>query len=172
MRVAPAATEYVEYYQTYVGKVPDGDIRDTLRSQRDAALDLLHGVPPGLAGRRYAPGKWSMREALNHINDTERVFTFRAWWFARGLPEPLPSFDQDRAVAESGAEDRGWDELVEEFAAIRAVTLHLFETLPSAAWDRAGVASGNHFTVRALAWITAGHVEHHLRILSERYLAA
>lgn len=166
----PEPSEYAEYYETYVSKVPKGDIRQVLHDQRDRTLNFLGDIPGSRAAYRYAEGKWDLREVLGHINDTERVFTFRAWWFARGLPEPLPSFDQDVAVAQAGSSDRNWNSLVDEFDAIRVNTLHLFDSFAEVAWDRRGTASGYSFSVRAMAWITAGHVEHHLGLIRERYL--
>jgi hypothetical protein len=99
------------------------------------------------------------------------MFVFRAFWFARGLDAPLPSFDQDVAVAAAGSEARTWSSLIDEFQAVRGSTLSFFQTLPAEAWSRRGIASGSPFTVRALAFITAGHVTHHMRIVRERYLA-
>jgi hypothetical protein len=119
---------------------------------------------------KYAPGKWSIRESISHVNDTERVFTFRALWFARGFDIPLPSFDQDVAVAGSGADTRPWRAHIDEFRAIRGASIQLFRNMPDEAWARRGIASGKEFTVRALAFMTAGHVTHHERILRERYL--
>ena len=167
----PDSTEFAPYYETYVSKVPSGDIRRTLREQRDAAIGFLRGIPGTRATFRYAEGKWDLGEVLGHINDTERVFAFRGWWFARGLEGELPSFDQDVAVARAATGERTWHDLIDEFEAIRSSTLHLFDALPDEAWLRRGVASGNRFSVRALAWIAAGHVEHHLRLIRERYLA-
>lgn len=166
----PDPTEYAEYYHTYVSKVPEGDIRRTLRDQAGTAAAMFEAISPSKAGFRYAPDKWSIRQVLSHINDTERVFTFRAFWFARGLPAELPSFDQDECVRMALADERDWDGLVHEFRAIRSASLDLFDSLDTVAWTRKGVASSNPFTVRALAWITAGHVEHHIRLLHERYL--
>ena len=119
---------------------------------------------------RYAANKWSIREVLNHINDTERVFTFRALWFARGFESPLPSFDQNVGVAAARADEVAWQELVDEFRALRSATLALFRTLPDEAWARGGVASEKQVSVRALAYMVAGHVIHHVAILRERYL--
>lgn len=119
---------------------------------------------------RYAPDKWSIRQVMNHVNDTERVFVFRALWFARGFDEPLPSFDQDVAVTFAGADARSWASHLEEFATVRAATMTFFRSLPEGAANRNGIASGNPFSVRALAYIIAGHVEHHLKILRKRYL--
>jgi hypothetical protein len=121
---------------------------------------------------RYAAGKWSLRELLNHINDTERVFVFRALWFARGFTEPLPSFDQEIGVKGAGANEVPWATHVEEFRSVRKATLDLFRTLPEAAWKRSGVASGNRVSVNALAYITAGHASHHANVVRQRYLAA
>jgi hypothetical protein len=170
MITRPEPGEFTEYYQTYVSKVPEGDIRRTLRDQAGTAAAMLEQISASKAGYRYAPDKWSIRQVLSHINDTERVFTFRAFWFARGFPTELPSFDQDDCVRTALADERDWEGLVQEFRAIRAASLALFDSLDTVAWSRQGVASGNRFTVRALAWITAGHVEHHLRGLHERYL--
>jgi hypothetical protein len=170
MITRPDRSEFADYYQTYVSKVPDGDIRRTLRDQAGTAAAMLEAISPSKASYRYAPDKWSTRQVLSHISDTERVFAFRAYWFARGFPTELPSFDQDDAVKTALADERDWDGLVQEFRAVRAASLALFDSLDPAAWARSGIARGNPFTVRALAWITAGHVEHHLRILHERYL--
>lgn len=170
MITRPDTSEFADYYLTYVSKVPDGDIRRTLRDQAGTAAAMLEAISPSKAAYRYAPDKWSVRQVLSHINDTERVFTFRAFWFARGFEPALPSFDQDEAVKTALADGRDWDGLVHEFKAIRSATLDLFDSLDNEAWARKGMASGNPFTTRALAWITAGHVEHHLRLLHERYL--
>ena len=114
--------------------------------------------------------KWTVRELLNHINDTERLFVARAFWFARGFDSPLPSFDQLVAATAAEADARAWSTHVEEFTTIRAATLTFFENLPADAWMRRGIASDNPFTVRALAYLAAGHVIHHAAILRSRYL--
>ena len=119
---------------------------------------------------RYAPDKWSIRDVVGHLNDTERLFVMRAFWFARGFDTPLPSFDQHIAVLSAGAETRTLRSLVDEFQSVRSSTLTFFQNLPDEAWMRRGIASDNPFTVRALAYIGAGHVIHHLKILRERYL--
>ena len=105
------------------------------------------------------------------MNDTERLFAFRAFWFARGFESPLPSFDQNVALAAAAADARPWQSHLDEFAAVRAATLSFFRHLPVDAWERRGTASGNPFSVRALAYLSAGHVFHHVAILNERYLA-
>jgi DinB superfamily len=163
-------TEAAEYFFTYINQVPEGDIGRILETQEGEAVQLLSGISEDRSLHRYAPGKWTIREVVGHINDTERMFTFRALWFARGFDSALPSFDQDVAVRTAGANERPFRSHVDEFRAIRAATLAFFGHLPSDAWTRRGTASGNPFSVRALAHITAGHVEHHMRLLRERYL--
>ena len=170
MTKRPDRSEAAAYYFTYIDKVPDGDICEILRTQTAEALALFERIPVSQAGHRYAPDKWSIAEVVNHVNDCERVFTFRAFWFARGFTGPLPSFDQNVAILQAGVDQRPWASHVDEFRAIRAATLALFGNLPPDAWTRRGMASGNPFTVRALAHITAGHVAHHMRLLRERYL--
>ncbi len=167
----PDRSEAADYFFRYIDQVGEGDIRDLLRGQLDEALALFHSIDDDRSSFRYAPDKWSIRALLGHVNDTERVFTYRALWFARGFDSPLPAFDQDVAVPHAGADDRPWHSHVEEFRAIRAATLALFDAMPAEAWARRVVASSREVTVRALAYITAGHVAHHLQILRERYLS-
>ncbi|MEO8452682.1 MAG: DinB family protein, partial [Gemmatimonadota bacterium] len=143
-----------------------------LEAQAPSVLGLLRGIGEEQSLHRYAAGKWSLRDLLNHLNDTERLFVSRAMWFARGFESPLPSFDQDVAVTGAAADRRSWSGLVEEFGAVRASTVGFFRGLPSEAWGRRGIASGNPFTVRALAFIAAGHVAHHVKVVRERYLPA
>jgi hypothetical protein len=167
---APARTEAAEYYFTYIDQVAAGDICSILEAQLADTLALLQDISEEQSLVRYAPDKWSIRQVVSHLNDTERLFVFRALWFARGFDSPLPSFDQNVAVSTAGADERPWRSHVDEFRAVRAATLAFFQGLPADAWARRGVASGNPFTVRALAYISAGHVSHHTKILRERYL--
>ena len=170
MPTRPDRSEAAAYYFTYIDKVPDGDICGILRAQAGEALALFQGIAESQAGHRYAPGKWSIAEVVNHLNDCERLFAFRAFWFARGFTAPLPSFDQNIAILQAGVDERPWPTHVDEFHAVRSATLPLFERLPPEAWDRRGIASDNPFSVRALAYIAAGHVVHHIALLKERYL--
>jgi DinB superfamily len=164
-------TEAAEYYFTYIDQVPrDQDVRDVLEGQLGETLRLLNGISEEKSHYKYAPDKWTIREVVGHLNDSERLFVFRAFWFARGFDSPLPSFDQDVAIVGARSEDYSLKALVEEFRAVRGATLHFFRNLPDEAWARRGIASGNPFTVRALAHLTAGHVTHHVQILRERYL--
>jgi hypothetical protein len=162
--------EAAEYYRGYISQAGEGDILELMRRQPVEAAPFLRAISEERSLHRYAPDKWSIREVLNHVSDAERVFAYRAYWFARGLDAPLPSFDQDIAVAASGAHARSWASHVDEFLAIRAATIPLFESLAENAWMRRGVASGNPFSVRALAYIIVGHANHHFRVLRERYL--
>ena len=166
----PERNEASPYYFTYIDKVPAGDIRDTLDAQEIQFLSLLRDIPEGTSRTRYAPDKWNIREVVSHVNDAERLFVFRAFWFARGFDSPLPSFDQDIANTGAHAEERPWRTHLEEFRAFRSASVQFFNNLPDDAWSRRGIASGNPFTVRALAYMTAGHLTHHLKILRERYL--
>jgi uncharacterized damage-inducible protein DinB len=165
----PDRGEAAEHYFIYINQVADGDIRHLLHEQLSQTLALLEPIDEEQSRHRYAAGKWSMREVLSHVNDTERVFVFRAFWFARGIAGPLASFDQEVAAAHASGDARPWNSHVEEFRAVRAATLAFFDSLPDQAWARGGIASDNPVTVRALAYITAGHVAHHMAILRSRY---
>lgn len=165
----PARGEAGEYYFQYIDLVADGDICTTLAAQLADTVALLERVPADRVDFRYAPGKWTVREVLGHVNDSERLYSFRAFWFARGFESALPSFEVEVAFRHASAGSRPWDDHVEEFRAIRTSSLHLFRGLPPEAWIRSGTASDNPWTVRALAWQAAGHVAHHVAILRDRY---
>jgi hypothetical protein len=169
-RLAPERDEAAEYYFKYIDRVGTSDIRHVLAGQLPETLAFFSRISGEQSLRRYAPDKWSIRQVVAHLNDTERLFVFRALWFARGFDSALPSFDQNVAISASAADERSWDSHVREFTAIREATIAFFESLPDEAWTRRGTASGNPFSVRALAYLTAGHVTHHLDIVRERYL--
>ncbi|MES2176359.1 MAG: DinB family protein [Gemmatimonadota bacterium] len=166
----PERSEAAAYYFEYIDQVAPGDIRDVLAEQLKATTGFLRGISEAQSLSRYAPDKWSIREVLNHLSDCERLFTFRAFWFARGFESALPSFDQNVANAAAGADSRSWNELIEEFSNIRLASISFFRSLPVDAWSRSGVASGNPCSVRALAYMVAGHVTHHVSIIRARYL--
>jgi hypothetical protein len=170
MMKRPEATEAAPYYFGYINRVTGDDVLHVLQSQMDETLPFLHGITEEKSLYRYAPEKWSIRQMWGHVNDTERVFLMRALWFARNFDTALPSFDQDIAVAAAKSDDVSWARHVEEFREIRRATISFFRNLPSEAWTRKGVASGNPFTVRACAFIVAGHVTHHAAVLREKYL--
>jgi len=168
----PDHSEAGEYYFTYIDRIQDDDICAVLEAQHTSTLAALRAVTDAASKHRYAPEKWSLREVLGHLNDTERLFVFRAFWFARGFDSPLPSFDQNVSMAASDAGARAWSSLVDEFDAVRRGSITFFRSLPAEAWMRRGIASGNPFTVRALAYVGAGHVDHHMAIVRDRYLAS
>lgn len=166
----PERSEAVGYYFTYIDQVGDGDIRRILETQGSEAARFLREIDEQTSLSRYAPGKWSIREVIGHVNDTERVFALRALYFARVMGAALPGFDQDTASRHAGADGRSLGDHVLELEAVRASTLTLFRGLGDDAWARRGEAGGREFSVRALAYIAAGHMQHHLRLIRERYL--
>jgi len=172
MKGRPDSTEAAPYFFTYIDKVEGEDPMAVLESQLDESVRLYSGISEEQSLTRYAVGKWSIRQVLSHLTDTERAFTFRALWFARGFDTPLPSFDQEISVAGAEADRIPLATHVEEFCRVRLATISFFRNLPQSAWMRRGMASDNPFTVRALAFIAAGHVVHHNRIVRERYLLA
>ena len=165
----PDAAEHAAFYARYIALVPDGDIVARLRAQGDELANALASVSEVRGGFRYAKGKWTIREVVGHLIDAERIFSYRALRIARGDATPLAGFDENAYVPESGADARPLADLVAELRAVRESTGRLFASLPSAAWTRTGTASGQPVSVRALAWITAGHAAHHLGLLRERY---
>jgi uncharacterized damage-inducible protein DinB len=168
----PEATEYAEYYANYISKVPGTDALGVLESQRLQMLQLFAGRSDRDGSFRYAPGKWSVKEVLGHITDTERIFAYRALRIARGDQTPLPGFEQDDYVRSGAFGARKLADLVEEFGAVRGASIALFRSFNEEAWSRRGVASQKEVTVRALAFITAGHQIHHRLILEERNFPA
>lgn len=168
----PKDTEYAPYYGRYVATVPDDDFLEALERQGRETIAVLQEIDEAKSQHRYEPGKWSIREVVGHVCDAERVFTYRALAFARGETAQLPSFDENAWAGTSSAGTRRFADLVAEFKAVRAATLALFRSFTDEEWTRTGIASGNPCTVRALAYITAGHERHHLRILREKYLSS
>jgi hypothetical protein len=169
---APEASEYAAYYGRYISLVPSGDIVAALEDQPRETLALLSDLSEEQAEYRYAPGKWSIKEMLQHVTDGERVFSYRALCFARNDQTPLPSFEQDGYVQSGNAADCRLSDLIDEFVCVRRATVWLFRQLSPEAWTRRGVASDNPVSVHAIAYIIAGHELHHRRVLQEKYLAA
>ena len=166
----PKPTEADSYYFKYIDLVTSEDIVPVFETQMGETLQFLQGITEEQSRQSYAPGKWTIREVLNHVNDGERIFLYRAFWFARGFQDALPSFDQDRAVESAHENNMSWADLVEEFRSVRLATISFFKSISEEAWSRTGIASDYPFTVRSLAYIIAGHVEHHRNVLAERYL--
>lgn len=165
----PEPAEYAGFFAGYVAAVPEGDVLDLLGTQATELRGALAPLTAAQGGHRYAEGKWSVREVVGHCIDTERIFAYRALRIARGDATPLPGFDENAYVATAGSDARSMPELLAEFDAVRTATIALFTSLAGDTWGRLGVASGNAISVRAVAYITAGHVAHHLRLLRERY---
>ena len=166
----PNQDEYAPYYEKYVSLLPAGDVVATLRKQLDDTLTLLGGIEESQAGKRYAPDKWSIKELIGHLIDTERVFAYRAMTFARNDTTPLPGFDQDPYVSNGNFDSRTLADLAEEFEHLRRSNAHFFQALSEEAWNRRGTANDSEVSVRALAHIIAGHEAHHVQILKTRYL--
>jgi DinB superfamily len=166
----PENTEAAPYYFTYIDQVRGEDVLAVIEGQSEQLPKFFSSISEEKSLYRYAPGKWSIRQVLNHVTDTERSFAFRALWFARGFESPLPSYDQDIAASGARADAVSWAAHVEEFQRVRLATISLFRNMPPDAWMKTGIASDNRFTVRALAFIIAGHVAHHVAVLRDRYL--
>ena len=166
----PGPDEYAPSYAGYVARIADDeDVVAVLASQLDSLGARLAGIPEARGEYRYAPGKWSIKEVVGHLCDTERVFAYRGLRIARGDTTPLPSFDENTYVPEMRAEERTLADLAAEWGDVRRATLALFRNLPASAWRRRGVASDKAISVRALAYIIAGHVRHHVEGLDTRY---
>ncbi len=166
----PEASEYAPYYGRYLENVPEGDLFEVLATQPDETAALLEEIGEARADYRYALGKWSVKEIVGHLIDTERVFAYRALRFARGDRSALPGFDQDAYVAAAHFDNRPLADLVEEFRLGRRANVRLFRSFDAAALRRSGTANGVEMSVRALLYIIAGHERHHRQILRERYL--
>lgn len=169
-RIRPAADEFAPFYAGYVQQVPDGDIVEALIGGAEIASALLGDLPDEAAMRAYAPGKWTLKELALHCADSERVFSYRALRIARGDSTPLPGFDEAAYAPMSGAAVRSMESILDELQSVREATVTLFSGLPADAWTRRGTASNASVSVRGIAWITAGHLLHHMAIVQDRYL--
>lgn len=168
----PQTGDYAAYYGKYIALVPGGDFLETLASQLRDTSALLSPLADSEGDFRYAPGKWSIKETLGHVNDAERIFSYRMLRIARGDQAPLPGFEQDDYVKTGNFSARRLSDLLAEFTSIRQATIALVRSLDTAAWLRRGVASQNEVTALALAFIIAGHERHHWLILRDRYIPA
>lgn len=166
----PDASEHVPYYGKYIALVPEGDVLQALENQIADALALLRALPESKGDHRYGPDKWTIKEVIGHLIDAERVFAYRALRFARADATPLPGFDENTYVPAGSFGRRTLADLVNEWELVRRSNLAFFRGLAADAWDRRGAANDSPITVRALAWIMAGHGRHHVEILKARYL--
>jgi hypothetical protein len=168
-RAPPVSDEYATFYAGYINRIGGEDVLAALAAQLASTPGLLRGIEESRGGFRYAPGKWSIKEVVGHLSDTERIMSARALRIARGDATPLPGFDEDAYVPQMEADARTIDDLVSEWVDVRRATLALFRGLPASAWARRGIANGSTVSVRALAYIVAGHERHHLETLRNRY---
>jgi hypothetical protein len=166
----PVPTEHAPEFSNYVALVGEGDIIQTLERQIENSLSLLRTIPSDKANFRYAPDKWSVKELLGHLIDSERIFSYRALCFARNDQTPLPGYEQNDYVRGADFDSRNLADMVEEFATVRRATIQLFQPLNEREWLRRGKANENDVSVRALAFIIAGHELHHMEVLRSRYL--
>ena len=164
----PDASEFAEYYGKYIATVASDDVLASLGKQAEA-LDPLRKLSDADAARRYEPGKWSVKEVVGHVTDTERIFACRMLRIARGDATPLPAFDQQLYVENAGADVRPINALVDAFRTQRAATLSIADEIGADGWRRLGTASGFPVSARALAFIIAGHAAHHISLLRDRY---
>jgi uncharacterized damage-inducible protein DinB len=165
----PQSGEYAPYYERYISLIEDNDILATLDRQRREMVLLLSGLSEEQGDFRYAPEKWSAKQVLGHVCDTERVFAYRALRISRGDATPMEGFEQDDYVKNGPFARHVIAEVIEDYIAVRRATISLLRSLEEAAWSRRGVANQNEVTVRALAYTIAGHEAHHRRILEEKY---
>ena len=168
--VRPAADEHIAYFGKYIALVPESDAIAALENQLADMLPFLRGLTEAQGALRYAPGKWSIKQVLGHVIDGERVFAYRALRFARADETALPGFDENPYAERAGSDERTVASLVKELEHLRRANIEMFAALPADAWSRRGAANGNPVSVRALAFITAGHAWHHMGLIRERYL--
>lgn len=168
----PVEGEFLPYYGQYIDKVPDGDIVQTLKSQVPETLTLIGSLSEADGDRRYAPDKWSIREVIGHVIDGERVFVYRALRFARADSTPVPGFDENTFAKNAPYAHVSLADIASELEHVRAATVHFFANLEEQAFSRRGSANGAEISVRALAYVLAGHEIHHLGVLRTRYLNA
>lgn len=168
----PATTEYDPYYERYISLVPDNDIGQTLSAQLEETLKLLGTISEAQAGYRYAPDKWSIKEVIGHVVDTERIFAYRALRFARNDHTPIEGYDQDEFARYGGFAERTLADLAAEFEHVRRANIVLFGSFNETVLERHGMANNVEVSVRALLYILAGHERHHRNVLKTRYLSA
>jgi len=164
------AGTYPSNFQQYIDEVKENDLKTALKNQMPAAEIFFQSIGEELSKRKYAEGKWTIKEVLQHIIDAERVFGYRALCFARKEEHPLPSFDENEYALNSNANDRDWADLVAEFASVRKSTEYLYNSFSEEAINSAGKASDYTIGVSALGFVIAGHLNHHIRIIQERYI--
>lgn len=164
-----ADTEYAPYYANYIRQVPDTTLRSALDESLATLLEYLNYVPTEREDYAYAPGKWTIKQCLQHIIDTERVFAYRALRFARADDTALPGFDQDQFAASATVSHRRFKDMIDELRLLRKANILMFRSFTEEDLLRVGVMSGGEASVRALGFILCGHVFHHARLYRENY---
>lgn len=169
MLLRPNEGEYNYYFHRYISLVPEGNLLDLLGMQTQETRDFFEKLSEETGNYSYAPGKWTIKEVLGHVMDTERVFAYRALCIARGEQQPLPGFDQNEYASFAPYAQIPLAKIVQHYTALRVSTFFLLEQIPESAWERTGISSGNPISVRSIAYIIAGHERHHMRVISEKY---
>jgi hypothetical protein len=166
----PEKSEYDPYYENYVSLVADTDIIPTLESQPKLLRDLIASLPEEMGSFAYAEGKWTLKELISHLIDGERMFAYRLLRISRGDQTPIEGFEQDGYIENSHANDRSFSDLLKELSLLREANMMFFRNLTEQDWLRIGVANNVSISVRALGYIMAGHISHHVSIIKDRYL--
>ncbi|WP_243315276.1 DinB family protein [Geothrix paludis] len=166
----PLPGEYAEGYATYIAEAGEGDVLALLQAQQEEVVALFGGLSDAQGGFRYAPGKWSLKDLLLHLSDTERIFAYRCLRIGRGDTTPLAGFDEDPYATAAQADSRTMADLLEDWRAVRTASLTLFRSLPDAAWGNQGTTNNRPITARCIPYMVLGHAAHHLTVIRERYL--
>jgi hypothetical protein len=166
----PGKQEYAGFYETYVSLVPEPDLLSAMHASQEEIMDLLESLPVEKSDHAYADGKWTVKQLLQHVIDTERIFSYRALALSRGEPQHLPGFDENAYADQADVSQRSFREMKEELLALRRSVYLMFRGFSEDMLARTGTASGEPVSVRALGYICIGHIRHHSRILRERYL--
>lgn len=167
---APAATEYDDFFNSYIGNANTSDLLSALAASEEYIVNFMLSLKEQQLNHRYQPGKWSIKEMLVHMADTERIFAYRALRFARKDRTELPGFDENAYADVSKADARPITSILAEYAAVRQATIELFKTFDEEMLAETGIASGKKVSVRALGFAILGHEIHHLNIIKQRYL--
>jgi len=166
----PDLTQVPEFYHNYINQVPEDDIMKAFQNGSSSLIQFLENIPKEKQDHRYADGKWTIKEVLQHIIDAERVFDYRALCFARKDPSPLPGFDENIFAANAKADKRNWDDLLEEFKAIRRGSEFLFGSFDEEQLNSMGIANNHSNYALAFGYVLIGHSLHHMKVIKERYL--
>lgn len=166
----PDLNRVPQFYHNYINLVPENDLMNSFKNQTPVVIDFIKNIPEDRIDHAYAEGKWTIREVLQHIIDAERIFSYRALRFARKDPTPLHGFDENLFAENAKAAKRNWNDLVEEFKAVRKATEWLYGSFDEEQLNAAGVSNNSSNYVLAFGYISVGHALHHMNVIKERYL--